>query len=64
MKKFIPFFGILLVFNLSGCKKKKNDIIEQAYGQPLKTYKRAKKKIKSIEKEHLKKLKSIEDSLE
>ncbi len=62
MSKLI-YVLLLFVFALPGCKKKENDIIQQAYGEPLKTYKRSKEKIKKIEEQHLKQLKSIEDSV-
>ena len=58
---FTIIFGLLVLS--PGCKKKENNIIHQAYEQPLKTYKSAKSKVKQIEKEHLNRLKAIEDSL-
>lgn len=64
MRKIVPFLIVSFILITPGCKKKKNDIIHEAYEEPLKQYKKAKKKIKSIEKEHLKQLNSIEDSLQ
>ncbi len=63
MSRYNLLLFISLIMAVSGCKKKENNIIQQAYGEPLRTYKRSKEKIKNIQDEHLKKLKSIEDSL-
>ena len=61
MSKFLSIF-LLVMIALPGCKKKENNIIQQAYGEPLRTYKRSKEKIKKIEEEHIKQLNAIEDS--
>ncbi|GEM_PF-4067869 len=63
MSKYALILLVFMFLMAPGCKKKENNIIQQAYGEPLRTYKRSKEKIKKIEEEHLRKLKSIEDSL-
>ena len=63
MKKLTILLFITLLGVTQGCKKKENNIINQAYEQPLKTYKKARGKIKAIEKQHLNRLKAIEDSM-
>ncbi len=63
MKKYSGIIILMALVIFSGCKKKENNIINQAYEQPLKTYRREKSRINKIEKEHLKQLQSIEDSI-
>lgn len=63
-RKFILLLlSTFLMVTINGCKDKKNNLIQQTYGEQIRIYKQNKEKLNKIGKEHLKKFQAIEDSL-